>query len=214
MTGAHDYKPKFRDMRIRPPKAGDQERARDVHALKEGEVKCEYPGCLTAGSSRAPKSRDMPGAHYWFCTPHAAEYNKKWDFFSGMSEGQIASTVNDERQTGGRPTWAFRASNKSREAASAAAAGKYRDPIGVFGAPGEKERAAAAASERVLGKIEMTALAAMDLDHRADKATIRTKYTELLKRLHPDSNGGDRSMEDKLQRVIKAYKALKAAKLA
>ena len=38
-------------------------------------------------------------------------------------------------------------------------------------------------------------------------------YTELLKRLHPDSNGGDRSMEDKLTRVIRAYKALKAAKM-
>jgi curved DNA-binding protein CbpA len=35
-----------------------------------------------------------------------------------------------------------------------------------------------------------------------------------LKRLHPDANGGDRSTEDKLARVIKAFKVLKAAKLA
>lgn len=213
MSADYQYKPKFRDMRIRPPKAGDEERERDVHALKEGEVRCEWPGCVTAGSSRAPKSRDMPGEHYWFCTPHAAEYNKKWDFFSGMSEGQIAAAVNDERKTGGRPTWEFRASNRSREAASIAGSKtKYQDPLGVFGAPGQAK--ADPANDRRLGKIEATALAAMDLDVRADKATIRAKYTELLKRLHPDSNGGDRSMEDKLQRVIKAYKALKAAKLA
>jgi hypothetical protein len=213
MTGAYQYKPKFRDIRIRPPKEGDEERERDVHALKEGEVKCDWPGCRTAGQTRAPKARDMPNDHYWFCVPHAAQYNKGWDFFSGMSEGEIAAAVNDERQTGGRPTWAFRASSKSRESASLNA-GKYSDPMGLFGAPGEKERRNAAANDRKLGKLEARALADMDLDVRADKATIRAKYTELLKRLHPDANGGDRSTEAKLQRVIKAYKVLKAAKFA
>jgi hypothetical protein len=211
MTGAYQYKPKFRDMRIRPPKAGDEERERDVHALKEGEVKCDWPGCSLAGASRAPKARDMPGEHYWFCTPHAAEYNKSWDYFSGMSEGEIAAKVNDERQTGGRPTWAFRASAQSRESA-ASTAGKYHDPLGVFGTPGEQTRKAA--NDRRIGKIEARALADMDLDVNASKEDIRAKYTELLKRLHPDANGGDRSTEARLTKVIKAYKALKAAKMA
>jgi hypothetical protein len=203
-----DYKPKFRDMRIRPPKAGEKEAERDVHALKPGEVRCEWPGCAKAATARAPKSRDMPGEYYRFCTPHAGEYNKRWDFFSGMSEGEAARRMNEERMTGGRPTWAFRASNKSREA-SAKLAGKYQDPLGVFGVDG----ATTTAPGRSLGKIESRALADMDLDVSATKEEIRAKYTELLKRLHPDSNGGDRSMEDKLQRVIRAYKALKAAKL-
>jgi hypothetical protein len=112
--------------------------------------------------------------------------------------------------TGGRPTWAFRASNQSREA-SAKLAGKYRDPMGIFGEEGASP--SGKSGGRVLGKIESRALADMDLDASATRDEIRAKYTELLKRLHPDSNGGDRSMEDKLQRVIRAYKALKAAKL-
>lgn len=211
MDDDSDYKPKFRDMRIRPPKPGEKEAENDVHALKPGEVRCEWPGCAKAATARAPKSRDMPGEYYRFCTPHAAEYNKRWDFFSGMSEGEAARRVNDERMTGGRPTWAFRASNQSREA-SAKLAGKYHDPMGIFGAdaggvPGAKS------AGRTLGKIETRALADMDLEASATRDEIRAKYTELLKRLHPDSNGGDRSMEDKLQRVIRAYKALKAAKL-
>ena len=210
MTGAYQYKPKFRDMRIRPPKEDEEARAQDVHALKEGEVECDWPGCRLAGSSRAPKARDLPNEHYWFCTPHAAEYNKSWDYFAGMSEGEIAAAVNDERATGGRPTWAFKASNRSREAASFGA-GKYRDPLGLFGAPGEAQRRAA--NDRRLGKIEARALSEMDLGHDADKSQIRARYTELLKKLHPDANGGDRSTEGRLQRVIKAYKALKAARL-
>jgi len=35
-----------------------------------------------------------------------------------------------------------------------------------------------------------------------------------FKRLHPDANGGDRSLEDKLREIIHAYNYLKSAKLA
>jgi len=212
MSADYQYKPKFGlDMRIRPPKADEEARKQDVHALKEGQVRCDWPGCAIAGATRAPKSRDMPGEHYWFCTPHAGEYNKSWDFYAGMSEGEIAAQQAAERMTGGRPTWAFRASPNSREAASDLRNGKFKNAFGVFGSPDSAN--AKASDGRKLGKIERRALADMDLDEAADKKTIREKYTQLLKRLHPDSNGGDRSTEDKLQRVIKAYKALKAAKL-
>jgi hypothetical protein len=212
MSGQYQYKPKFGlDMRIRPPKKGDEERERDVHALKEGEKRCEWPGCVTAGSARAPKSRDMPDEHYWFCMPHAAAYNKQWDYFSGMSEGEIAKRQIDDRMTGGRPTWAFRAASGNREQAAKASKGEYKDAHGFFGTPGAT--AAHTPGARRIGKIEAKALADLDLDPGAVKDAIRARYTELLKRLHPDSNGGDRSMEDKLQRVIKAYKALKTAGL-
>ncbi|HEY0435621.1 MAG TPA: J domain-containing protein, partial [Phenylobacterium sp.] len=46
-------------------------------------------------------------------------------------------------------------------------------------------------------------------DANADGPKIRGRYTELVRRLHPDANGGDRSGENKLQRVIKAYQTLR-----
>jgi DnaJ-domain-containing protein 1 len=212
MTGQYQYKPKLGlDMRIRPPKKGDEERERDVHALKEGEKRCEWPGCVSPGSARAPKSRDMPNEHYWFCTPHAGAYNKQWDYFSGMSEGEIAAKQVEDRMTGGRPTWAFRAASGNREQAAKMSKGGFQDAHGFFGTPGESKPATAAS--RRIGKIESKALADLDLEPGVEKDAIRARYTELLKRLHPDSNGGDRSMEDKLQRVIKAYKALKSSGL-
>ena len=42
---------------------------------------------------------------------------------------------------------------------------------------------------------------------------IRARYLDLVKRFHPDTNGGDRSSEHKLGRVLRAYKALRTAKL-
>lgn len=220
MSGDFQYRPKFVDMRVRPPKADEDERKADVNALKPGERACEWPGCRSAATARAPKSRDMMNEHYWFCPPHAGEYNKNWDFFAGMSEGEVAA-AQAARLTGERPTWQFKASRMSREAAAFAAkmgggangkgAGAYADPLGVF-AQTEAARAKAEASRRV-GKLERRALEEMDLDEGADSQAIRIRYLDLVKRFHPDSNGGDRSTEQKLGRVLRAYKTLKAAKL-
>ncbi len=213
MSGAFQYRPKFVDIRVRPPKEGEREA--DVHELKPGERRCDHPGCLAAATARAPKSRDMLDQHYWFCQPHAAEYNKSWNFYAGMSESQVRAAQENEASTGGRPTWQFKASRFSREAAAlAAGAGRgFSDPFGIFRANQRKAEALADA-ERRIGRIERNAFADLDLDVSADKAAIRGRYKELVKRCHPDANGGDRSAEHKLQRVIKAYKTLQKAGLA
>lgn len=88
------------------------------------------------------------------------------------------------------------------------------DPFGLFRAQQRKAESDRLAGERHLGKLERTALADLDLDGSADGPAIRARYKELLKRCHPDANGGDRSAEHKLQRVIKAYKTLQKAGLA
>lgn len=212
MPSAFQYRPKFVDIRVRPPKA-EEEAADDVWALKPGERPCDHPGCRAAAIARAPKSRDMLHEHYWFCQPHAAEYNRSWNFFAGMSDGEIRARQTEELFTGGRPTWDFKASNRSREAAAFARnfgrAQGYRDPFDLFGRNGGRPSPEPAGPQ--LGKLERNALAELDLDERADGPKIRARYTELVKRCHPDANGGDRSAESKLQRVIKAYQSLRKA---
>ena len=97
-------------------------------------------------------------------------------------------------------------------AARAGADRTFADPLGLFAAA--RRRAERAATEKRLGKIERNALADLDLDATAEAPAIRARYIELVKRCHPDANGGDRSAEHKLQRVIKAYQSLRKAKLA
>ena len=57
-------------------------------------------------------------------------------------------------------------------------------------------------------------MADLGLEPGADKEKVKAQYHDMLKRFHPDTNGGDRGAEAKLQRVIKAYKTLKKAGLA
>ena len=219
MSSSFKYRPRVLDIRIRPPK-GDEEakaQAEDVLRLKPGEKPCEWPDCRAAATAKAPKSRDMLNEHYLFCQSHAAEYNRNWNFFAGMSDAEVQK-AQEARLTGERPTWQFKASRFSREAASfssRAGTGRgYGDPFSLFG-KGEAVAAAAARYEtaRRIGRLERKALAELDLEDDAEGATIRVRYLELVKRCHPDTNGGDRSTEAKLQRVLKAYKTLKAAGL-
>ena len=212
MTTAFQYRPRFVDIRVRPPKTNEARPTDDV-GLKPGERPCDHPGCRQAGVARAPKSRDMLEEHYWFCQPHAAEYNRGWNFFAGMSDDQVRERQTEESFTGGRPTWSFKAGRGSREAAAAASKGFFRDAFGIFGKNQAQATAEKAAYDRGLGRLERGALADLDLDATADAATIRRRYTELLKRTHPDANGGDRSTEHKLQRVIRAFRTLRKAKL-
>jgi hypothetical protein len=210
MSGAFQYKPKFVDIRVRPPREGEE----DVHVLKPGERRCDHPDCLQAATAKAPKSRERMDEHYWFCQPHAAEYNRSWDFFAGMSPDEIVRS-RAEAVTGDRPTWQFKASKMSREAAAfaAGAARNFSDPLGVFRAAKRRAEAEAESPSRKLGRLERHALSDLDLTEAATAKEIRTRYTELIKRCHPDSNGGDRSAEQKLQRVLKAFKILRQAKL-
>ncbi len=59
---------------------------------------------------------------------------------------------------------------------------------------------------------ERHALETMGLNDEADRTALRRRYSELVRRYHPDRNGGDRGFETKLSGVIDAYQLLKGAR--
>ena len=65
---------------------------------------CDCPGCQNAGEYRAPKSRTSLNAYWWFCLEHVREYNASWDFYKGMTPGQIEAQTRLDTQWQ-RPTW-------------------------------------------------------------------------------------------------------------
>lgn len=218
MPSSFQYKPRFTDIRVKPPRTDEEMAAEaDVLRLKPGEKPCQWPDCGRAATSRAPKSRERINDFYQFCQAHAAEYNKGWNFYAGMSEAEIAAARENEAMTGGRPTWEMKAGRFNREAAAAArtsaAGGTWRDSFGLFGRKGETVPDKPGEDRRI-GRLERAALADLDLEPGVEKKAIKVRYHELLKRFHPDHNKGDRGAEAKLQRVIKAWKTLQKAGLA
>jgi DnaJ-domain-containing protein 1 len=64
--------------------------------------------------------------------------------------------------------------------------------------------------QRTVRNAERKALNELGLDESADKVEIKARFKVLVKRHHPDANGGDRGSEDKLREIIQAYNYLKS----
>jgi hypothetical protein len=88
-----------------------------------------------------------------------------------------------------------------------------QDPYGLFGEEGPAGEAPGRV-RRPLKRLERKALRQLNLEDDATKQDIKARFKELVKRLHPDHNNGDRSSEDKLREVIQAYNYLRQAGLA
>lgn len=211
MVHDFNYRPKFVDIRVRKPPG--------VSTHTDGPP-CQHPGCGKAATHRAPKSRDKPEELWMFCKEHAAIYNANWNFFEGMTEEEYQS-FNASASHGHRPTWNFatgagggRAAGRQGRTWQAAAGGAtWHDPFATFRQRRAEAGRTAASGEATPAPVRQ-ALADMGLKEDADKSAVRMAYRDLVRRFHPDANGGDRSAEGRLQIVVKAYKVLKTARRA
>ena len=66
---------------------------------------------------------------------------------------------------------------------------------------------------RKLKPLEAKALATLGLAAAATSDDIKTEYKALVKKHHPDANGGDRTSEERFRDVVQAYQLLKTAGL-
>lgn len=204
MTARTRYAPRFGvDLRIRreEPDAAPVTRA------------CDYPGCPAEGGFRAPKDRDRLNEYFWFCVDHVREYNLSWDYFRGMSTDDIES-YQKNALTGHRPTWKlgqYTAQLKDQRLRTIFGADFRENSHGMLhegpghSQPDQKPR------PKTRSKMQLASLGALNLDPSATWPEVRQRYKELVKKFHPDANGGDRSAEDRLKQVIKAYGQLRSS---
>jgi hypothetical protein len=132
-----------------------------------------------------------------------------------MDDTSIQSYQKDS-SIGHRPTWRMGVGAAADQPPPSGRA-KYgftktaNDPFRLFpdadfgSASGEQKR------RRTVHNMERKSLLKLGLDETATSIEIRARYKTLVKRHHPDANGGDRSLEDKLREIIQAYNYLKNA---
>ena len=180
---------------------------------------CDWPGCEEAGEHRAPKSREEMSDYHWFCQPHAREYNAAWNYYDGMSEDEVEA---DRRKdtTWQRPSWHFGTINGARARAGFGfGADNIRDDFGVYeehvGGTWSGAHAGTGAEAPSKGPApgspEAQALQVLDLHPPISTEKIKGRYKEMVKRYHPDANGGDKVAEEKFKQIGEAYRILMAA---
>lgn len=171
---------------------------------------CQIKGCTGEGAYKIPKSREQVSSYLWVCLAHAREHNEKWDYFKGMSEADIAR-FQEEAVIGHRPTWRLgeRAAGVHGQEVPFRGNFHVEDGFAVFG--DAEEPAAPRRPERMLTRPQAQAFDILGLENNATLNEIKARYKELVKRFHPDANGGDRGTEERLKQVIKAYGVLRAS---
>ncbi|MEM6537262.1 MAG: J domain-containing protein [Pseudomonadota bacterium] len=206
-----EYKPRMGfDIRVKPPKSRSRSRRRVEPEADARE--CEFDGCNEKAVVAVPKSPRDSNNRIWLCAKHAAEHNKNWNYFDGLTSEE-AEAAKLASMHGDRPTWQMGKNDRARAAANAKGPAEMSDAHGVFA----DQPAATTRPEgdyrdgRKLPRLQVKAFQTMDLKVTAKDSDIRKRYAELLKRYHPDSNGGDRSAETQLQEVVKAHQILKKA---
>jgi hypothetical protein len=184
------------DIRIKPEKARKREPETRM---------CEAPDCVGPGNCRVSKSPANLSEYIWYCPAHARAHNEAWDFFKGMDDNDIRR-FREEALTGHRPTWPL---GKRGAKARMGQVGGVNDSHAMFA----EDDAGVRRPERQLTRLQIIAMDTLQLAHNATLIEIKARYKELVKRFHPDANGGDRGAEERLKQVIKAYGVLRASGL-
>jgi hypothetical protein len=182
-------------------------RATAAPKLVEQGPPCSHPGCQAKGEFRAPKGRDRENEFFVFCKEHIREYNATYDYFKGMDDDALAKFREGEA-IGHRPTWKM---------GPRGAQGVHVDETVYAEARTMRKKGARrtgdAAQAPRYNALALKALHTLDLDGNATENSIKARYKDLVKRHRPDANGGDRSSEEKLREIIKAYNYLRGQKL-
>lgn len=198
--------------------SGRKPSADDENAGRRNNPPCQWKGCEKPGPHRAPMGRGRDGEYFHFCIDHVRQYNATYNYFDGMSDAEVSDFQKDAL-TGHRPTWKVGANAWANGSDENVSDTKSREQ------PGSKSRRSNAFFDwraeksqkdrprRSLRPIEKKSLDALHLTETATREEIKARFKELVKRHHPDANGGDTRSEDTLREIIQAYNYLKQAGL-
>ncbi len=169
---------------------------------------CEHPGCPEHGQYRAPKSPDVLDDYIWFCKEHVRQYNLKWNFFNGSTEEEMNEQMDRDR-VWERETKPFGKKGEEERAWSRLG---IDDPHQVLGGNATQNPGKSITGSRKLPPTERKAIDILEAKDHWTKAEVRKQYKALIKVLHPDMNGGDRSQEEQLQEVVWAWEQIKESR--
>jgi len=195
------------DMSVSTAKKKNPRGRRGMSGASETSVRlCQHDGCEEAGKFRAPKAPDVLDDYFWFCQLHAREYNLKWNFFDGTTEAEINAQQSKDK------VWERETKPMGDPEARAWARLGIEDPQQVLGDNATQNPGKSVGGSRRLPPTERRAIDILEAQDHWTKPEVRKAYKKLIKVLHPDMNGGDRSQEEQLQEVMWAWEQIKVSR--
>ena len=162
---------------------------------------CDWNNCKEVGEYKAPIEKDNSKKFRMLCLKHIKEFNKSWNYFSGMSDNQVINFLKSD-MTWHKPTQSFSSSDNFFKVLWN---NTLKDDY-----------------ENRKIKSDYDYMRQFKFDHKDIKAfeilgltvgmkwvEIQEKFKVLVKKFHPDMNLGNKKYEEKLKLITLAYTQLK-----
>ena len=162
---------------------------------------CDWNNCKELGEYKAPVERDNSKKFRMLCLKHVKEFNKNWNYFSGMNDNQIMNFLKSD-MTWHKPTQSFSSSDN------------------FFKVLWNNTLKDEFDSKKI--KSDFNHMRQFKFDNKDIKAfeilglsvgmkwmKIQEKFKTLVKKFHPDMNLGNKKYEEKLKLITLAYTQLK-----
>ena len=162
---------------------------------------CDWNNCSKEGLYKAPKERDNSKNFRLLCLEHVKEFNKSWNYFSGMDNHQIIEFLKSD-MTWHKPTQSFSSSDNFFKILWNNA---LNDEI-------DKSRFNNSLKNNKHFRFtnnDIKAFGILGISVGLKWEKIQQKFKKLVKKFHPDMNSGNRKFEDKLKIITLAYTQLK-----
>ncbi len=175
---------------------------------------CAWEGCSAAGEYRAPKDRELR-SYISLCLEHVRTYNATWDYHKGATVADLEAEIRSAA-TWERPTWKMGTLGGGRRRY------KVHDPFGFAAGtafdPDAETASAGSGRSKDGGRDEtphihaarQSALKVLSLTMPVTLEGLKQRYKELVKKHHPDANGGSTEAETRMKIINQAYQTLRA----
>ena len=161
---------------------------------------CDWDKCREIGLYKAPIEKDNSKKYRLLCLDHIKIFNKNWNYFSDMDEGEIENFIKSDL-TWHKPTKSFSSSENFFKILWNNA---LEDKTNIFQNSNFKNFKKSKLSQK-----DRDALEVLGLKYEAKWPDIQKKFKGLVKKYHPDKNHGSKKYEDILKKVTLAYSQLK-----
>tara|TARA_B100001175_G_scaffold233700_1_gene200124 strand:- start:316 stop:837 length:522 start_codon:yes stop_codon:yes gene_type:complete len=160
---------------------------------------CDWNNCIEIGEYKAPVEKDNSKKYRLLCLSHVKEFNKNWNYFSGMNDDQIYKFIKSDL-TWHKPTQSFSSSDNFFKVLWNNA---LKDELD------KSKRQFNHMSQFKFNHNDVKAFSIIGVSIGLEWSKIQKKFKTLVKRFHPDMNSGNKKYEEKLKIITLAYTQLK-----
>ena len=162
---------------------------------------CDWNNCFEIGEYKAPLEKDNSKNFRLLCLSHVKEFNKNWNYFSGMSDEQINDWLKSD-VVWHKPTQSFSSSDNFFKILWNNA---LKDEFDTSNFKSQFNNM----NKFKFNSKDIKAFEILGVSMGLKWVKIQEKFKKLVKKFHPDMNSGNKKFEDKLKIITLAYTQLK-----